>query len=103
MAEKRMTEMSYKEMQELMNGFIDRSSSQYDEMPATSFFELLFEQMAQRTAETVEIEGEVVEGHLVLNLPPGKETAVHVQGNEILIGDRRIVVKLRKESEPALS
>ena len=62
MAEKRMTGMSYKEMQELMNAFIDRSSSQYDELPTTSFFELLFEQMAQRTAETVEVEGEVVGG-----------------------------------------
>ncbi|MFO7538073.1 MAG: hypothetical protein R6X32_08425 [Chloroflexota bacterium] len=48
-----MTDMNYKEMQELMNGFIDRSSSQYDEMPATSFLELLFEQMAPRHADPV--------------------------------------------------
>ena len=64
-------------------------------MPASSFFELLFEKMAERVTETIELEGEVVDNQLILRLPSDLETTVHVQENEILIGDRRIIVKLK--------
>ena len=59
------------------------------------FLELLFERMTERVTETIELEGEVVDNQLVLRLPVELETAVYVQGNEILIGDRRIIVKLK--------
>lgn len=64
-------------------------------MPASTFFELLFEQAAQRATETVEVEGNIVGNQLVLRVPAGVETAVQARGNEILVGNQRIVVKLK--------
>ncbi len=67
-------------------------------MPATSFFELLFEKMAERVTETVELEGEIVNNQLILKLPADMETVVQVKANEILVGDHRIVVKLKDDT-----
>lgn len=87
--------MDFDKFQSVANNFIDSSSREFGEMPASSFFELLFERMAERVSETVEIEAEIVGNQLVLKLPVGGETAVQVKDNEILVGDRRIVVKLK--------
>ncbi len=62
MAEKLLTEMSYNEMNKLMDGYIERSSRQTGEMPANSFFALLFANLAQRLKQTFEIEGRVIDG-----------------------------------------
>jgi hypothetical protein len=61
-------------------------------MPASSFFQLLMEKMAERVTETIELEVDIVDNQLVLEPPMG---AVQVARNEILIGDQRIVVKLK--------
>lgn len=95
MSEKRLKIMDFDKFQSIADGFIDRSSQEFGEMPASSFFELLFDRMAERVSETVEVEGEIVNNRLVLKLPVNAETAVQVKDNEILIGDRRIVVKLK--------
>lgn len=87
--------MDVDKFQSIADAFIDRSSQEFGEMPASSFFELLFDRMAERVSETVEVEGEIVDNQLVLKLPGDAETAVQVKDNEILIGDRRIVVKLK--------
>jgi hypothetical protein len=76
----------------LIDGYIERSSQGYGEMPASVFFELLFERMSKEATETIELEVEIVDDQLVLEPPEG---AVQVKHNEILIGDRRIVVKLK--------
>ncbi|MBK8905333.1 MAG: hypothetical protein IPM53_29390 [Anaerolineaceae bacterium] len=95
MSEKHLKIMDVDKFQSIADAFIDRSSQEFGEMPASSFFELLFERMAERVSETVEVEGEIVDNQLVLKLPVDAETAVQVKDNEILIGDRRIVVKLK--------
>ena len=87
--------MDFDKFQSVADNFIDRSSREFGEMPASSFFKLLFERMAERVSETVAIEAEIVGNQLVLKLPGDAETAVQVKDNEILIGDRRIVVKLK--------
>ena len=87
--------MDVDKFQSIADEFIDRSSQEFGEMPASSFFELLFARMAERVSETVEVEGEIVDNQLVLKLPVDAETAVQVKDNEILIDDRRIVVKLK--------
>ena len=51
--------------------------------------------MAERVTETIELEGVVIDDQLILRLPAELETAVRVKDNEILIGDRRIIVKLK--------
>ena len=95
MAENRIKTIDFDEFQSIADGFIERSSHEFGEMPASSFFELLFEKMTERVTETIELEGDVVDNQLVLRLPVDLETAVHVKDNEILIGDRRIIVKLK--------
>ena len=95
MSERRQKTMDYDEFQAVAEDFIARSSQEFGEMPASSFFEILFEKMAERVTETVELEGEIVNNQLVLKLPVDIETAVQVKNNEILVGDRRIVVKLK--------
>jgi hypothetical protein len=95
MSEKPLKIMDVDKFQSIADAFIDRSSQEFGEMPASSFFELLFERMAERVSETVEVEGEIVDNQLVLKLPVDAETAVQVKDNEILVGDRRIVVKLK--------
>jgi hypothetical protein len=95
MSEKLITEMSYGEFESLVDNYIDRSAQVDDEMPASTFFELLFEQAARRVKETIEVEGDIVGDQLILRVPPGVETAVQVRGNEILVGNQRIVVRLK--------
>ena len=63
------TSMDLDEFQLIADGFIDRSAHEFGEMPASSFFELLFERMAERVTETIVLEGEVVDNQLVLRLP----------------------------------
>lgn len=93
-----ITDMKYEAFQSLIDGHIDRSSQNSGEMPASAFFELLFERIAERASETVELVGEIVNNRLVLRLPTDMETAVQVKDNEILIGNRRIVVKLKNDA-----
>lgn len=94
MSEKLLTEMSYDEVSSLMDSFIERSSKQSGEMPAASFFELLFARVAQRVQQTLEIEGRIVDGQLVFGLPKVSGANLYVQDNQIVIGEQRIVVKL---------
>lgn len=94
MSEKLLTEMSYDEVEKLIDNFIERSSNQSGEVPAASFFELLFARAAQRVQKTLEIEGRIVDGQLVFVMPKRPGINLHVQGNQIVIGEQRIVVKL---------
>jgi len=52
MSERIITAMEYEAIQSLIDNFIERSSQEYGEMPASVFFELLFERMAKDAAET---------------------------------------------------
>lgn len=90
--------MDFDQFQTVADEFIDRSAQEFGEMSAPSFLELLFDKMAERTSETVEVEGEIVNNQLVLKLPADIATAVQVKDNEILIGDQRIVVKLKRDT-----
>jgi len=97
MSEPRINTIEFDEFQTLADEFIERSSQEYGEMPASAFFELLFKKMAERVTETIELEGEIVDAQLVLRVPLNVETTVQVRNNEILVGDRRIVVKLKDD------
>lgn len=87
--------MDYDEFESLMDSYIERSSQESGEMPAGSFFELLFTRAAQQAQETIEVKGEIVEGQLQFSLPEEVESAVQVQGNRIVIGSQVIVVRLK--------
>jgi hypothetical protein len=94
MTEKLLTEMSYDEFQTLIDEYIDRSSQQTGEMPASTFFELLFERLAARTQQTIEVIVRIVDRGLVLSVPEQESSPVQVQGNEIVVGNQRIIVRL---------
>ena len=95
MSDQTLTEMNYAAFEALIDNYIDRVAEEGDDMPASTFFELLFERAAQRVTETVEVEGELVNNQLVLRVPVGTESAIQVKGNEILVGNQRIVVKIK--------
>lgn len=89
--------LDFDKFQTVADDFIERSSHGYGEMPASAFFDLLFERMAERATETIEVEGEIVDNQLVLQGPIDAETLVQVRNNEILVGDHRIVVRLKND------
>jgi hypothetical protein len=93
MSEKQLTKMTDAEFQELMETYIDRSSRRDDAIPAFTFLELLFDALLQRVQNVVQLEGQVIDGELVL--APPEEAPVQVQGNRILLGDWQIVVTLK--------
>lgn len=95
MSDQAITEMSYEAFEALLDNYIHRVAEEGDDMPASTFFELLFERAARRITETVEVEGELVNNQLVLRVPIGTESAIQVKGNEILVGNQRIVVKFK--------
>lgn len=86
--------MNFDEVNQVMDNFIDQSSHQNDEIPASTFFELLFAKSVERTNKTFEIEGRIVDGKIVFILPKAPDANVHVQDNQIVIGEQRIVIKL---------
>ncbi len=44
--------------------------------------------------QTVEIEGHIINGELVLVQPSGMTSDLYVQNNQIVIGEQRIIVRL---------
>ncbi|MBK8904579.1 MAG: hypothetical protein IPM53_25600 [Anaerolineaceae bacterium] len=52
--------MDVDKFQLLVDEFIDRESQEMGEMPASIFFELLFDMMAEGETKTVEAKGEIV-------------------------------------------
>jgi hypothetical protein len=94
MTEKLLTEMNYEEMNTLIDTYIDRSSQQSEEMPASVFLSLLSENLARRAQQTFEIEGRMINGQLVLLQPNVMTSELYVQNNQIVIGEQRIIVKI---------
>lgn len=60
MAEKPLQTMDVDKFQLLVDEFIDRESQELGELPASIFFELLFDMMAEGETETVEAKGEII-------------------------------------------
>jgi hypothetical protein len=61
MSEQTITTMDFEEFQSLIDRFIERSSHEFGEMPASVFFELLLKKMAERRQTSQELEGETVD------------------------------------------
>jgi len=96
MSESQLTDMNYTDFQDLMTAYIDRSAHRDDALPASTFLALLFDTLSQRAHNVVRLEGEIVNGRLVLTSP--EETPVQVRGNQIFVDDWQVVVTLKKGS-----
>lgn len=94
MIEKLLTEMGYEEMDVLIDTYIDRSSQQSEEMPASVFLSMLSKNLTQRAQQTFEIEGRIINGQFVFLQPNTMTSELYVQNNQIVIGEQRIIVKI---------
>ncbi len=70
------------------------ASEEFDNMTVSEFFDVLAEMEEADETELVELTAHVEEGQLILEQP----APVPVAGNEILLGDKRIVIKLREQA-----
>ena len=93
MSQQTFAEMSETEFDALIDDYIEREAAGYGEMPAEIFFDLLLERSAARAGQPLNLEVTVVDDHLVIT--PDREMGdVIVRGNEILVGERRLVFQL---------
>ena len=97
MSKQLLTEMAYDEFQTLMNDYITRSAGRDDAVPASNLLELLFALLVQRASNVDQLEGQIVDGELVL-APIAEASPVQVQGNRILLGDVQVVVTLKNNA-----
>ena len=97
MGEQLISNMPTDEFDAVVDAFIERETKGMGELDAPLFYEVLKEAVTSDTTSdsttAIELEGEIVNNQLIFHLPMEKETAVYVKGNEIVIGDQRIVVK----------
>lgn len=102
MSEKLLTDMSYEEFITVIDNFVDRSSRETAEMSASTFFELLFENAKQRVQETIPLTGRIVNGELEFILPSDREATIQTRHNQIVVGDKLLVVSLENGNQPEL-
>jgi len=98
MTGKRFVEMSETEFETLVDGYIERTASGYGEMPAEHFLGLLTERIAAKTEEIVNLSIDVG-GNDALQITPDREWSdIVIHGNEIWVGNRKLVLKLAERS-----
>lgn len=94
MVERDLTEMTAEEFEALIDGYIERSSRRDDEVPASLFLQLMFETSVEQVQETIQLTGDIVNGELQFHVPTNREAAIQTRGNQILVGNKLIVVSL---------
>jgi hypothetical protein len=85
--------MSEAEFDSLIDDHIEREAAGYGEMPAEIFFDLLLERGAAKARQPLNLEVTVVDDHLILT-PDREASDVLVRGNEVLVGEHRLVFQL---------
>jgi hypothetical protein len=91
--DQRLSELSDTEFDALIEGHIERTAGGYGELPADVFFDLLIERAAAHAAVPVTLSITVRGDHLEIT-PERESPDIVVQGNEVLIGGRRLVLLL---------
>jgi hypothetical protein len=86
--------MEAKSIDEMTNEEFDTfvtqvQEAEFDQISFPSFMDMLWAFGAQRSTEVIEISAKLVNGDLHLEAPPD----ILVRGNELILGDRRIVIK----------
>lgn len=95
MSEKLISNMLSDEFDAVIDTFIEHETKDMGELDASLFYEAFREVMA---ADTIEIEGEIVENQLVLDLPKELESAEQMRDIAILVGNRWIPVKWKGDT-----
>ena len=85
--------MTDEEFETVIENFIEQEAEGTNEMEASTFFRLWNEIEKKRKKPIIEVEGNIVDGRLVLSLEkPASNVSVH--DNEIVTPYERIVVRL---------
>lgn len=91
MTDKRLEDLTPDEFQGLMEVML---SDDFDKVTATEFFGALAA-MDEAEPEVIELTAHIEDGELVLEQP----APVPVAGSEILVNNKRIIIKLREKVE----
>ena len=67
-------------------------------IPAEFFLDLLVERMTAKADETVNLSIDVSEGNDLVITPDRELSDIVIRGNEILVGNRRFVLKLAERA-----
>lgn len=87
------------ELEQVVLDFIARDGPGPGDLPADTFFALWERFEAERRAQVIELEQDIIGGEIVLSVAPTSPVPVSVKGNEIRLADgRRIVLRLRRPS-----
>ena len=92
MKEKALEQLTDAEFETVIENFIEQEAEGTDEMEASTFFRLWDEIEKKRAKPTIEVEGNIVEGKLVLSLEK-PALNVSVRDNEIVTPYERIIVR----------
>ncbi len=95
---KTLEQLTDEEFETVIENFIEQEAEGTDEMEASTFFRLWNEIEKNRAKPTIEVEGNIMEGKLVLSLEkPAFNVSVHE--NEIITPYERIIVRLGERRE----
>ena len=92
MSKETFEELSVEEFDDLIENFINRGD---DRIELSTFLEAMAEIEKEKTPRIVELSGEFANGEVIFDTP----SPLTVQDNEIIVGDEKIVLKLRSVSE----
>lgn len=99
MNEPRLSDMSEAEFDAMIEGHIERTAGGDRELEAEVFVDLLLERIAARAESPVTLAIDVHGNQLVIT-PDSSGTDIVVQGNEILVGGRRLILRLVPQPTP---
>jgi len=91
MAKQTLADLSEKEFDELIEGYIERGD---DQMEMSTFFEVMAALEEKRASNVVELTGTFADGDVTFDAT----TPLPVDKNTIYVGDTKIVLKLRPEA-----
>ena len=92
------------ELEQIVTDFIARDSPGPGDLPADTFFALWERFEAERRAQVIELEEDIIGGEIVLSVAPTSPVLVQVERNEIQLEDgRRIVLRLRRPRQQAIN
>jgi hypothetical protein len=91
-------EMSEAEFEALIEGHIARTEADENALPADVFVDVLFERIATQARAPVTLSIDVHGDQLVIS-PDRESTDVLVQGNEVVIEGRRLVLRLASRAD----
>jgi hypothetical protein len=90
-------DLSSEELEQIVTDFIARDGPGPGDLPADTFFALWAQFEAQRRAQVIELEQDIIAGKIVLSVAPTSPAQVAVEQNAIQLEDgRRIVLHLRR-------